>query len=224
MRSFFAFAYSEWTIEMKKNADIEWELAQGIPGYLRKLGLLPKGYGCDVHLLRGSRKKRRDAAFEGNWDPQTDSIRVVFSPMEEEVEVEAAQVAAFAKASKGESQDDRLSDLLRALDRAESRPGYEFVSLKWFRDTALPGEDFSWVADEAARHDMLREAIDRRWILTRKVANPRPPNFPVTAIRLNWQLREVNAALGRQNDDSAGFRPVKIRGQPLSATVLHDRR
>jgi hypothetical protein len=46
-----------------------------------------------------------------------------------------------------ESVEDRLSNLVRALDRAEGRPGYEFVALKWFRDTALVHEGLSWAAD-----------------------------------------------------------------------------
>jgi len=123
-----------------------------------------------------------------------------------------------------ESADGRLTDLIRALDRAEGRPGYEFVSLKWFRDNALLHEGFAWAADEAARHDALREAIDRRWILTSKVANPRPPHFPVTAIRLNRQMPEVNATLGGRPGGLPAFRPVPIRGESLSATVLRDRR
>jgi hypothetical protein len=209
---------------MVANADVELELARGISEVFRKLGLeiLPDGYQCEVHLHRGNRKKRRDADFQVNWDPDADSIRIGFSPIEEEIETAIDQGA-----SKTENQgfgEDRLSDLVRALDRAEGRPGYEFVSLKWFRDNALAHEGFSWAADEATRHDALREAIDRRWILTSKVANPRPPNFPVTAIRLNRQMPEVIAVLGGRAGGLPAFRPVPIRGEPLSMTVLRDRR
>lgn len=144
--------------------------------------------------------------------------------MEEEIETGTDTVAASSKTVNLEAAEDRLSDLLRALDRAEGRPGYEFVSLKWFRDAALVREGFSWAADEFTRHDVLREAIDRRWILTSKVANPRPPHFPVTAIRVNRQMPEVNAALGNRTGNSPAFRPIPIRGESLSATVLRDRR
>jgi hypothetical protein len=209
---------------MTSNADIELQIAKAIRDSLRELKILPDGYQCDVHLHRGNRKKRRDAEFEGNWDPNRDSIWIAFSPMEEEDEIATEKVAVSTKMPKTEPAEDRLLDLLRALDRAESRPGYEFVSLKWFRDTALAHEGFSWASDEAARHDTLREAIDRRWILTSKVANPRPPNFPVTAIRLNRLMPEVNAALGRHNMGPPPFRPIKIRGESLSSTVRHDRR
>jgi hypothetical protein len=209
---------------MTTNADVELQLAQGILDFLRKLGILPGGYQCEVHLHHGNKKKRRDAEFEGNWDPDTDSIRIAFSPMEEEIEIATSAAAASLNTPDPTSVEDRLSDLLRALDRAEGRPGYEFVSLKWFRDTALVHEGFSWVSDEFVRHDVLREAIDRRWILTSKVANPRPPNFPVTAIRLNRQMPEVNAIFGTRTGSLPTFRPVTIRGEALSATVLRDRR
>jgi hypothetical protein len=208
------------------NADVELELSRAISDVLRRLGLeiLPHGYRCEVHLHRGNRKKRRDADFETNWDPDADSIRVGFTPLEEDVDAVKDQESRSPLSGNGTSADDRISDVVRALDRAEGRPGYEFVSLKWFRDTALRHEEFPWAADEAARHDALREAIDRRWILTSKIANPRPPHFPGTAIRLNRQLPAVNAALGERPGSLPGSRPVPIRGEPLSATVLRDRR
>jgi hypothetical protein len=209
---------------MGTNIDVESEIAQLIPDLLRKLGILPNGYQCEVHLHRGNRKKRRDAQFEGNWDPDVDSIRIAFSPAEKDVESAAGDVASPSIPAKLDPAEDRLSDVLRALDRAEGRPGYEFVSLKWFRDTALASEGLSWAADTSVRHDVLREAIDRRYILTSKVANPRPPNFPVTAIRLNRQMPEVSTALGSRASRPPAFHPVPIRGGPLSETVLRDRR
>ena len=208
---------------MTTNAAVELEIAQQISNSLRKLKILPEGYHCEVRLRRGNRKKRKDAAFEWNWDPNTDSVWISFSPLEEN-EAENSSAASSFKSPNLGSTDDRLSDLIRALDRAEGRPGYEFVSLKWFRDTALTHEGFAWAADEFARHDALREAIDRRWILTSKVANPRPPNFPVTAIRLNRQMPEVNAVLGIRSGGPSAFRPITIRGESLSETVLRDRR
>jgi hypothetical protein len=210
---------------MTTNADVELELAQQILEPLGRLGILPIGYRCEVHLHRRNRKKRRDAEFEANWDVATDSIRIAFSPMdEEEIETATSTVAASLQTANPTPAEDRLSDLVRALERAEGRPGYEFVSLKWFRDNALVHEGLSWALDESARHDVLREAIDRRWLLTSKVANPRPPHFPVTAIRLNRQMPGVNAALGIRPGSPPAFHPVTIRGPSLSATVLRDRR
>ena len=98
---------------------------------------------------------------------------------------------------------DPLSDLIRALDRAESRPGYEFVALKWFRDTVLPAEGFPWASYHSARQTVLRDAIDKRLILTSKMPNPRSPQFPVTAIRLNRLVPEVMGILGSPEGDGA---------------------
>ncbi|MGH9771580.1 MAG: hypothetical protein ACRD4Q_07765 [Candidatus Acidiferrales bacterium] len=205
---------------MTTTADIEARIAQTIPGLLRELGVLPDGYVCEVRLQGKVHKKHRDADFERNWDPNGDSIRIGFK---RRAKGETA-VAIEEEAAPSDVADDTLRDLVRALDRAERRPGYEFVSLKWFRDTALAGEGYSWAADASLRHNVLRDAIDRRWILTSKVANPRPPNFPVTAIRLNRQIPDVNAVLGGEGGSPLAFRPVAIRGETLSATVLRDRR
>ena len=188
------------------------------------LGILPGGYKCEVHLYGAKNKKRKSANFEGNWNPITDSIRIGFSPTNQEIEIASGHGLSPIETERHASGEDRLADLIRALDRAEGRPGYEFVSLKWFRDSALAHEGFAWATDEFARHDVLREAIDRRWILTSKVANPRPPNFPVTAIRLNRKMPEVSVILGSRSDSLPGFRPVTIRGESLSDTILRDRR
>jgi len=209
---------------MPTNADVESELARGITVLLRQLGLLRSGHQCEVHLHHGARKKRRDAEFESNWDPDADTIRITFSPMDEDLDTATGESPALAATSNPEAAGHPLADVVRALDRAESRPGYEFVSLKWFRDTALTQEGFAWAAAEAARHDVLRDAIDRRWFLTSKVVNPRPPHFPVTAIRLNRRLPEVCALLGVGVRGPTAFRPVAIRGEALSDTVLRDRR
>ena len=124
---------------MATNEDVELELAQRVPEILRKSGISSKGYQCEAHLYRegerGYRKKHRDVEFERNWDPDTDYICISLWPVEEGEEIEPVIVKA-ATSFNDELKDERLSDLVRALDRAERRPGYEFVSLKWFRDTA----------------------------------------------------------------------------------------
>src|SRR5271168_1312189 len=135
---------------MPTNADVELELAKRFPEILGHSGISSKAYQCEVHLYRGNRKKRRDAEFEGNWDSDNDYICISLLPVEEDEELES-ETAKAATSSNIEPKDERLSDLVRALDRAERRPGYDFVSLKWFRDTALSHEGFSWVADEFAR-------------------------------------------------------------------------
>jgi hypothetical protein len=74
------------------------------------------------------------------------------------------------------------------------------------------------------RRDVLGGAIERRIILTSKVPNPRSPQFPVTAIRLNRTLQQTQAILGRREAVGSDFEPATIRGEDLSKTILRERR
>jgi hypothetical protein len=191
--------------------------------------LIPKGYRVHVSLVdkKNGRKKRKNASAD-NWSPDLGEVRVNFEPDATNPDISvAAQESELSAESPARSSDtvasDSISDLVHALERVESRPGYQFVALKWFRDVALAGESFGWVQSDSARQGILREAIERRLILMSKVPNPKSPQFPVTAIRLNRLLPEIQAILGEQVADS-DFRPVDIRGEQLSATVLRERR
>ena len=211
---------------MKTIKDVEEQVEEKVYGALKELDVLPDGYRCSVRFHGKSRDKKRTASFEKNWSPDTDSINIQFERNPEPPQAGSQPAAGVpnSAARSGPAVADALSDLIRALDRAESRPGYDFVALKWFRDTALPSEGFPWATVDATRQSVLRDAIDRRLVLTSKVPNPRSPQFPVTAIRLNRLMPEVKAILGTQKDNVPGFHPVPIRGGDLSATVLRDRR
>jgi len=211
---------------LKTIKDMEVQVEERVSGALRELDILPEGYRCSVRLRGEKRDKKRPASFEKNWSADTDSIYIKFERIPEQPLADrqlSPQGSAAAAPSKAISPSDTpTSDLIRALDRAESRPGYDFVALKWFRDTALPAEGFSWVGFDSVRH-ILREAIDKRLILTSKVPNPKSPQFPVTAIRLNRLMPEVRAILG-SDERPFDFQPVPIRGENLFLTLLRDRR
>ena len=89
--------------------------------------------------------------------------------------------------------------------------GRQFVSLKWFRDTCLPQKGFAWGAAPEERYKVLTDAIDRRWILTSRIPNPKNPQFPVTAIRVNRPLDEVRTILDENAKASSPFAPISIR-------------
>jgi len=190
--------------------------------------LIPKGYRVHVSLVdKNGRKKRKNASAD-NWSPELGEVRVNFEPDITNPDLSGADqkehLSEDSPAKKSDAKaSEPVSDLVRALDRVESRPGYQFVALKWFRDVALPGDGFEWAQSDSARQSVLRDAIERRLILTSKVPNPKAPQFPVTAIRLNRLLPEIQAILGEQVSES-DFRPVDIRGEKLSATVLRERR
>jgi hypothetical protein len=223
--------------------EVEFRLEQGLaklrsPEYkpLETLlqPLIPKGYRVHVSLVNKAdkegknRKKRRNASAE-SWSPDLgDEVRVYFEPEASNPDVMVAEqeqdLSAESSAKKSDAKaSEPIADLVRTLNRVESRPGYQFVALKRFRDVDLPADGFEWAQSDSARQNLLRDAIDRRLILTSKVPNPKAPQFPVTAIRLNRLLPEIQSILGEQVSDS-DFRPVDIRGESLSATVLRERR
>jgi hypothetical protein len=189
--------------------------------------LIPKGYRVHVSLVdKNGRKKRKNASAD-NWSPDLGEVRVNFEPDATNPDILVAEQESVSAESPAKPSDtiasEPISDLVRTLDRVESKSGYLFVALKWFRDVALAGEGFSWAHSASARQGILRDAIERRLILISKVPNPKSPQFPVTAIRLNRLLPEIQAILGEHVADS-DFKPVDIRGEKLSAMVLRERR
>ncbi len=215
---------------MKIIKDVEAQVEEKVRGALEELHILPPGYRCSVRLHGKERDKKRTASFEKSWFPDTDSIYIRFERTSEQSRAGSRPAQSMPTASASHAAKlapaagDPLSDLIRALDRAESQPGFNFVALKWFRDTALPSEDFSWASDDSTRRSVLSDAIQRRLVLTNSVANPKSPQFPVTAIRLNRLMPDVKAILGSPTERVAEFQPAAIRGENLSATVLGDRR
>lgn len=216
---------------MKKTVkEVELQLRSVLGNQLQDLlkPLVPVGYRAHFYLYdRGGKKKRRNASIE-NWSPVSDQIQIWFSPEAGEDRVDQV-VAGSEKEPQPETVSrlgarhaDPLSDVIRALSLAEHRPGFEFVSLKWFRDSVLAA-GYDWATSETTRQEVLRDAIARRLILTNKVPNPRDPQFPVTAIRLNRLMPEVQKILGLSKKDS-DFHPIHIKGEPLSAIVLRERR
>lgn len=214
---------------MRTIKEVEAQVEEKVSDALRELDVLPEGYCCRVRIRGKAKSKRQSASFENSWSPDRDSIQITFEAKSDQPQVTSQPAVRAASTSlpdpklKSGSVNDSVSDLIRALDRAESQPGYNFVALKWFRDTALPSEGFAWASPDSVR-DVLRDSIGKRLILTSKVPNPRSPQFPVTAIRLNRLMPEVKAILGIQDDGMSDFQPAPIRGESLSATVLRERR
>jgi len=208
---------------------LEPELAQKLVSPLRNIlhelrYTIPGQYQLRVSLLDANGRKKRSDASADNWSPESGRIEIRFEPAPEERKIASPEV------SRGEdrkSSSDALANrLLRALDRAESTPGWNFVSLKKFRDEILPSEPFSPGAFQPADvhwQDAIRSAIEKRLILVGKVPNPKSPQFPVTSIRLNRLMPEVQEVLGLPKRD-LDFHPIHIKGEPLSATILRERR
>jgi len=217
---------------------LEQDLAQKLVTPLKNT--VPGQYQLRVSLLDSKGRKKRSNASASNWSPGSGRIEIRFEPESERgktgateesggVDISGVQpqrVPANSRASKTSALLEIEIKLLRALDRAESTPGWKFVSLKKFRDEVLPYEPNTpaeFKPSDVHWQEAIRSAIEKRLILIGKVPNPKSPQFPVTSIRLNRLMPDVQEVLG-QPKSSLGFHPIHIKGEPLSATILRERR
>jgi len=214
-------------------------LAAQLPAALKPLVMLSprKGFRVQVSLRRGNAKDSRQVkqnAPANRWLPDSGLVAISYRPSTpeeerapeptlEEVRDSLAKPADTA-AKPAEADSDPTQDIVMALAKAEKDPQLGFVSLKWFRDTYLTQQGYPWATIPDDRQRVLVNAIDRKWILTSKVANPKSPQFPVTAIKVNRPLAEVRSILEQEPESRSGFNPVAMRGEPLSQTVLRERR
>lgn len=222
--------------------EIEPQIARKLEETLRQALLdlsysLPQPYEPRVSLLDSKGRKKRSDASAGNWSPESGTIEIRFEAVSRKHEQLSSEIPHTpTNASAVEPQGSRHpsasetyvhpaeADLLRALDRAESTPGWTFVPLKKFRDEILPTEHLPSMRTDVEQRNVLRSAIEKKLILVGKVPNPKSPQFPVTTIRLNRLMPEVRTALGRGDNPDLDFHPLEIPGEPLSTTVLRERR
>ncbi len=223
--------------------DVEPELAKKLVDplrdALRHLSYFPpEHYQIRVFLLDESGRKKRSNAAARSWSPDSGRIEIRFEPASQEQEQLRPQTPrrtenilpgepdklAAEPADSAPHLHPAEADLLRALNRAESKPGWSFVPLKKFRDELLPQEHLASMRTEVEQHSTLRSVIEKRFVLLGKVPNPKSPQFPVTAIRLNRLMPEVRAALGQKGNADLDFHPMEIQGEPLSTTILRERR
>lgn len=195
---------------------------------------IPKSSRLRVSLVDARGRKKRSNAKADNWSPDSDLLQVWFEsadadgddvPLSKETPApsNASMSPGPTPVAKTEAEPG-LAAVIRALARAESTPGWSFVSLKKFRDEILRQEDSQAHQSPTDQGHFLGYAIDNRLITIGKVANPKDPRFPVTTIRLNRFAPLVQEILGEAPKKDLGFHPIHIKGEPLSATILRERR
>jgi hypothetical protein len=233
-------------IEMKIE-QVKTQLAQKLDNPLKSIlqdleYLVPDNYRSRVFLLDARGRKKPSNASAENWSPESGRIEIRFEPVRIEERQERAddaripavvvgatnahQIAALASADAPPAPADLLERLVRALDHAESTPGWSFVSLKKFRDEVLPSEPFppgAFQPTDVHWQEAIRRAIEKKLILVGRVPNPKSPQFPVTSVRLNRLMPAVKALLGHGEPADLDFHPVEIKGEPLSATIIRER-
>ena len=213
---------SEVEESLERSLSVSWDRISSRP--------IPQGYRLRVQLQDTKHRKKRSTASADHWSPESGEILVWFEPAEDDqfpIGVPGTSAGTVLDSQPRPARvgppQNPMSDLIKALDRAERRPGLDFIALTWFRDAALSAESFEWTKSESTKREIISEAIHKRIILTSKVPNPKIPERPVTAIRLNRLLPEVKQTLGYIEELDSDFHPVEIRGEPLSATIMRER-
>jgi hypothetical protein len=229
---------SKINIEQVESSIAE-ELDKPLKAALKRHGYpIHESFRLRLSLLNSDGRKKRSNAVAQAWSPEkSEPAQFWLEPSAETEAVPPPAVAqpiqtatpAFVVTDMSASHSASLpvhpaeAELLRALDRAESTPGWSFVSLKKFRDEILPSADVPSIRSDVERQSVIGSAIEKRFVLTGKVQNPKSPQFPVTSIRLNRLMPEVQRVLGLPKKD-LDFHPIRIKGEPLSAIILRERR
>lgn len=169
--------------------------------------LIPEGFAPVVQLEEEGRKKRSNSAAS-NWDPERGEIVIYFertsagpTARTQQGSQAIGQSFGSARAMKpqvpaepAEATTEELRQCCDALAQAESG-GKPFVSLKWFRDTALPSYSYPWTISPASRQRVLTKAIESGAVSLDRVPNPKSPQFPTTTVKLNRQTEFADLLL-----------------------------
>ena len=114
--------------------------------------------------------------------------------------------------------DEELQQIVEQLKAAEK--DLPFVGLDWFRNEFLPQCDHPWAKDPDRNRLLLQRAVEECLILILRVPNPDRPSNPIKAIMAipaRDQFRSSTEKHGLK------FTPIKIKGGPISDTVIEDR-
>ena len=117
-----------------------------------------------------------------------------------------------------------LGMLIRSLERAGNFLGADNIPLQWFsREWCPPGSLYE-IAGESNMARLIKHAAGEGVVSVSEAPESVPPHFELELIRLNRGHPWVKSALGEAPPVGWTFQPVKIKGEPLSETILRDRR
>jgi hypothetical protein len=184
--------------------------------------LAPEGFTPVIQLEEDGRKKRNTAAAS-NWSPENGEILIYFEPKAgtsvsvarlDDSRLPKSPVPSLIAAEQVDVSPDEVKQCCEALAEAE-KAGKLFVALTWFRDKDLPRHHLPWTASAVARQKVLARAIESGAILLKKIPNPKS-DFPTTTVSLNRSGEMQQVVTPR-------FRPVPVRGESISATIMRER-
>jgi hypothetical protein len=148
----------------------------GVPPALEPLCQLAPREGMDVHVAFRA---------EGHGSPE---VHLSYRPLEHQRGAHPSHHDDYAQDEEPVPQVDpelALKDLLQLVARSEQDPRLQFIALKLLRDRILPQSGSPWALHPKVCQAVIGDAINRELLVTRKVPNPRNPDFPVTAVVLN---------------------------------------
>jgi hypothetical protein len=160
-----------------------------LPPVLQPLTLLapPRGYVADVELRPFEDPERPgEFAEDSRWDPRKGDVLITYEAGRDDGWREERRGWRDGPVELPATPDPALAieDVVRVLGRAEGDPNFSFVALKFLRDQLLP-RHVAWAAIPHEAQIQINRAIDAGAVVTTKVENPRQPQYPVTAVKLN---------------------------------------
>lgn len=192
-----------------------------LPPELRPLLQLapPPELVADVSLRhRDNDRQIKCTASVSSWVPGACGVWIEYVPEDDDL---ADHVKQPAVRSSDNPVDRLVDELIRHLDDVQHDPRWRFTSWTWFRDQYLASRGWSIPREETQR--LLEELVQMGVATTDKVANPKNPQFPVTSLNLERSHPRVQRELGIR----AGlpeFKPVPLKGRPVSEMIIEDRR
>ena len=218
--------------QVKTIADAEARISAGL-NRLRSLARLDEDATFAISILAPAKRrtvvqleedgrKKRNTAGIANWNHDKGEVRIYFEPEDDNAEVEASnsepqldpEHSVSLAPAKSLTTEEELKQCCLSLADAE-KAGKPFLALKWFRDTYLAGQAYTWASTPLDRGRVLNHAIHTGLIDTQSLTNPKNPTHPTTTLRLN-RIHAKHLVGSR-------FNPIPLRGEPLSSMIIRDR-
>ena len=153
--------------------------------------------------------------FEADCNPSNQSLDSVDESGQHDNE---ADVVSEEKDFPHALQCNALTErFVRAIDLQHHRRG--FVWIKYVKDTLLP----NFGLDGGRSQELLDRMIHEGLLFKTQSPSPKSPGFVSVGVELNREHPIVRRILGN-NGKPMAFKPVPIRGEPASKTLIRERR
>jgi len=202
----------------------ELRLTQAMPRAARDLGAI-EIWLCDE---QGGRLHGRYLLQNAMHEAKSMEIRFPLAPVHPESTESKEPVTDVQEIEDNEPvtagaihelPDDRDARFIREFSRLQD--ANRFMWAGFVVKTLLPQLGFS----DAEAKDLFQRLESEGVLMTSKEPNPKNPDFPTTVVRLNREHPAVRQALDKNGAPRPAKFPLgKVSGEPLSETILRERR